>query len=330
ALGSLLIEESKSNLLKRDIEKILSKYDKELGINKELKSTAKYKFKNKLLQDIIDTLLKYKVRFYFDISNKKYKIVMNIVEYCIYPYYLQDTGFSEELRQKKIFAANYLFYNLNDNILNKFIDLCTQNLEENEVVSHSNLLDFLQVLYNNIIDEHIKYQVKFLKDYICNYRKYGLSIRNIYPIQDLTNKKSLMSFLPNIDAFLNIIANTTNLRMWKEDKLLIFHDEQKQFSESLVKWVEEMKHKMLVRNIDKIAFVESKTNVLIQTIDFLTGTILSCLVKSINNPYIRSNREMLRILKPMVENCNIVSVEGDYREFFKQSKVKFSKSPVPF
>ena len=64
-------------------------------------------------------------------------------------------------------------------------------------------------------------------EYVDNYEKFGLTRKNLFPIQDVTNKKkNIHCFLPNIDAFTNIITSTVASRIKKSDKLFIYHDIQ--------------------------------------------------------------------------------------------------------
>lgn len=125
ALGAIWVKENKIKDLEKEIQKSLHKYDPQLGDKKELKSKAKYKFKKELYENLMDILISNNSGVYFDIANKKYKVIMNMVEYCIYPYYLYESMDEIlELRQEKINTTTDLYNRMKEEDIKKFIDIC--------------------------------------------------------------------------------------------------------------------------------------------------------------------------------------------------------------
>ena len=185
ALGAIYFKEEKQKELEEEILKCLQSHDVLLGTEKELKSKAKYLFKNELLEELLFILHSNDVGIYFDISDKKYKVIMNIVEYCIYPYYLFDL---KATREKKINIATFLYNNMTMEDIKYFIDLCQKEISENDGIRE--IVEILLKIRELLIScKQKEYQcVDSVIDYIKNHKKYGLTLENILPIKDYYNK----------------------------------------------------------------------------------------------------------------------------------------------
>lgn len=327
-LGSICVKEQDIYKLEDVIWNVLSNYDNTLGRELELKSTSNYIFKNDLINDLMDVLKNQRVKLHFDISNKKYKIIMNLVEYCIYPNYIYND--IVKLRSEKVRAATYVYYNLDDQILNKYIEVCNSDMRTDEHFYYNEFQQFLSLLINSIKDIELKSKINEIKEYIIDYKKKNITINELFPIQDHTNKNSIMSFLPNLDAFLSIITSTTNLYLKHNDNLIIYHDEQKQFDKSFIKWIETIIDKGYnSAKINKIEFKESKNNILLQTVDFITGNISQSFYRGIKNDHSRLARDIGRNLKFALESCNIVSTLSEQEAFFKAYGIKSVPTDLP-
>lgn len=132
SLGALYIEEEKVKDIEQKIIEILHDYDPALGTERELKSRAKYVFKNELLKEITELLVSEKTGFYFDIANKKYKAIITIVEYCVYPFFVSVENILN--RSAKVDAANVLYKTLPDEDIKYYIDLCQDVRDESEKI----------------------------------------------------------------------------------------------------------------------------------------------------------------------------------------------------
>ena len=334
ALGAIWVEENKLKDLKEKIYKILHKYDPQLGNEKELKSKAKYKFKEELYENLIDILISNNSGVYFDIANKKYKVIMNMVEYCIYPYYFYESMAEIlELRQDKINVTTDLYNRMKEEDIKKFIDLCQYIGDEQDIIKL-----FLEFLYNlenlfvnskSEVDVKIQNNIKRVIEFISskNYKK--LSVENILPVKDYNNKGSKESFLPNVDAYNNLIGQISQFGLSYMDSIYIHHDEQKQFSQVLFDWSDVLKTRGC--NIKKVEFCESKGDIMIQVSDFFTGNILRLYKEIINKFFLnRNDRELVKLLKPFLRRCNIVASNYEQHHFFDQCKIRYSKTPIPF
>jgi len=334
ALGAICVEENKQEDLKEKIKEILHKYDPQLGDENELKSKAKYRFKEELFEKLIDILISYNAGVYFDVANKKYKVIMNMVEYCIYPYYFYK-NMSEmlEVRQEKINAATDLYNRMKEEDIKKFIDLCQNTGEEQDIIeSFLEFLFKLRSLYTNSKSkENLKIQINIEKivDFIESKDYQSLSLENILPVKDYNNKGTKESFLPNVDAYNNLIGQISQFGLSCLDSIYIHHDEQAQFSQVLFDWSDVLKKRGC--NIKSVEFCNSKGDILIQVCDFFSGNILR-LYKEINNKSFlnRNDRELVALLKPFLTRCNIVASNYEQRHFFEQCKISFRKTPIPF
>ncbi|MBR6640857.1 MAG: DUF3800 domain-containing protein [Clostridia bacterium] len=326
ALGSFYIEEFLAKDIEQQIIEILHKYNPKLGTEDELKSKAKYTFRNELLKEITKLLIDNNVGFYFDIANKKYKVIMNMVEYCVYPYFVND--WYVFARNEKVDAANFLYKTLPKEKIKIYIDLCQEVYCEEKKVDK--LITFLETLEEHYtINKQKINPVSAVIDVVKNYKKYELKVENLFPVKDFNNKGTKESFLPNVDAYNSIIASICNLRIGKCNTLNIYHDEQKQFSEVLDVWTNYMKTHDV--NINELKFCSSKDNVLVQIADFYTGSIIRLYRKIIEYTSLnRADNDLIKILKPLLYNCNIVAPNNEQREFFSKCGIKTMRTPIPF
>lgn len=326
ALGAFYIEAEKATQIEQDIIRILHEFNPELGTEKELKSKAKYAFKNELLKKVTDYLIAQKTDFYFDVANKKYKVIMNIVEYCVYPHYVAIENMLE--RNAKVDAANYLYKTLPEDIIKFYIDLCQDTKDEKEKIEQ--LMDFLKNLETLCkCNRQITDSIRCVLDFVRNYKIHGLKEEHLFPVKDFNNKGTKESFLPNVDAYNNIIGSIGKLRINRCDTINIYHDEQKQFSEVLTAWTEELKARGI--QINKLEFHVSKDSILVQIADFYTGNIARIFKKIADYSFLeREDRELLKILKPLLDKCNIVAPNNEQDEFFNKCGLHKYKSPIPF
>lgn len=319
-LGGYSIKNIHIDDFKKEFKQVLERYNRDLGSKTELKSTKNYKFKQDLLTDMIGLIDKYKIDVYIDISNKKYKVVMLIVEYCIYPHYMYEKN---KLRSQCNFVADYIYNNVDDAILGEYINLC------NGTENFKNINTFLINLEKNIKDCKIKKLIKEVIEYIYDYEDKNLSVTSLYPVKDFNNKGTVTSFLPNLDAYNNIIASKATLLFKPYNNISIYHDKQDQFSDCITKWTEIMSSKFGLENIKNIKFIDSKDEILIQFIDYITGNIRMCFNNIMNNSSKREDRELIKILKPLLSKCNIVSTNYEQDKFFNTVGINYADTPLP-
>ncbi|MDR3602545.1 MAG: DUF3800 domain-containing protein [Desulfosporosinus sp.] len=175
ALGGILIDVNYENMLLQEISEIFHKN----GIQGELKFTnKKYKNNEKLISELLNTINSYSCELFFDITNKKYKIIHNITDYCVYPYYeRQIETKNEEFRMLLKVITDYLYNELSDAVVQKFVNLCNKSgfkIEE--------LVDSIDAIHENVSSTYIKQNLKSTIDSIQNYDKFGLSKKKFISI----------------------------------------------------------------------------------------------------------------------------------------------------
>lgn len=321
ALGAIYMPEDMVENTGAEMQNILHKYDKSLGIEHELKSKAKYMFKIDLLKDITEVLQDKKARFFCDISNKKYKVIISLVDYCIYPYYMNVRS-----RSLCIEMADFLYRALPLEQIRAFMLLCQRSCDDEQSVVE--LVDYMERL-NEFLILNQKYSIRKVINVVKNYNNYGLKIQNLFPIKDFNNKGVEESFLPNVDAFTNLIASIYKLRLHKDAYINIYHDEQRQFSNVLMKWAKSLEDNGI--QIRDIGFPVSKDEIFIQIADFYTGSIVRLYKKIIGQTHIdEDDKKMIKILKPLLCNCNVVAPRDEMQKFFETCGLKVIRSQLPF
>lgn len=326
ALGSLCIKQKDVEEVRIKITDVLNKYENGLGTARELKSTASYRFTQSLIGDLISVFDSYNAKYYIDITNKRFQVVKYIVEYCVYPLHLEKEF--NDLRGRKRAAATILYNNLSDELLSRYIEICEKDYDDSLVKEISEFIDSLVECVN---DNEIIECCMQVKNIVVNYSKYNIEIKNLVPIRDITNRNREMSLLPHLDAYLNIIGSTSILRLSSTDKLYIYHDEQKQFSNALIKWTDTMKGYDEISNLRKVQFINSKKDVLIQSIDFLTGHSVKIFNKTTKAKYFTGRDKMLtKTMSSVLLNCNILSTRYEQDNFFDVLKLKSGRTQMPW
>lgn len=305
--------------LKEKALSVLRSFDPKLGTTKELKSTSKEPYRKDLIVKLVELFEQEDVKTLIDISDEKFIIAHNIVDYCIYPYYLPQGMHN---RSEKIFIANTLYNNITEENLLEFIEICNLDSEfiEERLLRYIENLKIKYSGYENVMDKVI--------DIIKNRNKYQLNIENLLPLPDFTNKGKKVCLLPNITAFTNIVNLIANNPRYKGNVLNIYHDQQLQFSESIDNW-----HNFMdcykCDNLKTLSFQDSKSDVFIQIADYITGYVFRLYKTIIKNSYVNRNlRNQLIEIKPLLANCNIVSSKSNQDTFFRNAKIKYAQTPV--
>lgn len=298
ALGGIMIDESQEE----EIEKLLRNLYNKNKIVGELKYTN-YKNRERLLYSIIEVFSNYNCRMFFDITNKRYKIVNYIIDYCVVPYYAGNRNEDFFLTQCILnIASDILYDELGDDILYKFIE--TTNGENNSI---DKLIEFCTLLEASVHSRFIKEQIKETIDSIKRHKGFRLSKENLFPLIDSTNiGKKPFSLLPNIDAISNLVFQLTKN---ETDNIEVFHDNQKEYSKSLSKWVNEVAQNKKINITTR--FEESKENVILQAVDFITGHVNENFI----NKNIYNNEYMKDIVKNKVNFVSTYSQQKIMRKF---------------
>lgn len=202
ALGAVYFEneDGRKNEIENDILAILQKYNPKLGTEVELKAKLTNHYSTDLLKDLVAYFQKENIKIFVDITNKKYKVMNYIVDYCVYPYYVYTDRVS--FREKCKAASKYLYHNLSDELMVEWYNICYANEH-----IRNKMMDFSKKIETIIRQNKLFSDVDFtqIRDKIQK-----LNETNLVPLKSHTNKGKNICFLPNEDAFLNIIGTIYN------------------------------------------------------------------------------------------------------------------------
>lgn len=275
----------------------------------ELKAKNLYDSKRVFISELTDYIIDNKIPFFVELMDKQFYIHIQLVEYFIVPYY--SLPLTNENIFRKRFIASSLGQFMNQTIYQCFID----TIKENSSVALENFYDILINHFNSIGQNEIKINVEQTKiDYLeMKEENPEKALKHFFPIPDENPHKRLIHLLPNYNAFTNLIARTQ--KFLNEIKFEIIHDEQKQFDVIFQSALESMKtndsdkfveNTMITEkakfNIDstiRLNFVDSKTNILVQSSDLIAGVIMRFW-----SDFINGNSDKVDTYLPIIKKLN--------------------------
>ena len=226
ALGAIQI----SDELLSELIKIEDKFRNNNKIQQtEIKSSNTYDNKIDFTVEILTTLISNKIPMWFEVTNKKYYIICNLVTFTLLQTWV-SRDIDKEKRELMNTLVNYIDKNFLTEELNPYLIAC-------QFPTRENLLRFLHY-FNGIINNLQKSEEK---DAILLATKLLIpevmdgndpfETKHYFPLPDFT-KGNLLTMLPYVQSFSNIFARINN---WCKSNCVsnveIIHDEQKQFDE---------------------------------------------------------------------------------------------------
>ncbi|EOU1943053.1 DUF3800 domain-containing protein [Clostridium perfringens] len=258
ALCGVLIFKKDLDTLNKFIGDLRQRYK----IQGEIKATKKIVRKNK--EDIISELWKkfkeLNCDLIIEVVNKKFCISMMITNYCVLPYYdlPQEELVSNEHKLVLRFLASYIYENISDELLGKFVEFFDNNTKDKY-----KLIDLCKLLIQEINIEAIKEHINETIDSLENNDKYGLKKHNLFPLVDYyKGRASTISVCPQIDSFNNILNRIKNF-----DRLTIIHDKINDLEEAITDIVNNRISSGVIQ------FKDSKQLDILQVTDFWCGNI---------------------------------------------------------
>lgn len=337
ALGAILMRTDETDNLLNELSEVLHRMDPKLGTVNEWKSTANYRFNKRLMKEVLCLLKKYDVYHYIDITNKRYKLVNYLVDYCVYPYYLFESDLLTHpfnyyvWRDKKIAISNILYYAINDDIDNylwKFVRICHSDVNDE---TYNEFCDFLKA-FNIWLKNRIGLDISnTVIQHVLDYKNFDLQLKNIFPLNDSSDTGKQICFTPNIDAFNNIVKRALNKDYYSLDEKIsirIIHDEQKEFEPAIRKWTDAINYHGEIY-IDNITFCNSQGS-LIQLVDFIVGRMCRIFDAIVNRKKTKnSDNELIEIVKPLIiNNVNVVAPQKEQDFFFSSFGLKTVKTEI--
>lgn len=267
-LAAVILDGRKKDKLCKEIGKIKENYK----IQNEMKSTHKTVKNNiKKISDDLETILNcIGGKVSVEVVNKRYCIVINIVEYCVNPYYdyPKDQYYNEEHKKVNQIFANYIYHNISDKLLGEFCEMFDSSRKDiNE------LINMCKKLKNELRLETINEFIELTIDSITKYEKRGRKLDNLFPLEDkYKGNISTVSICPHVDSFNDILF------LYKSEKKFI-HDEISDIENALIKYAREVFKK-------EIIFEKSKENEILQLADIIAGNVrlyIDCVLNNKGN-----------------------------------------------
>lgn len=263
-------------------------------IQRELKSTHKKVKKNieSIADDLKHILEITESRIVCEVVNKRYCVVMQVVDYCVVPYYTYNQADVDMAKVIKQISTNYIYENINDSLLGEFVEMFDSNRQDIDelILLCTKLLDKLEM-------DFIKDSIKETMDIIKNYSKAGLKKSNLFPLADkYKGGISTVAICPHINSLNNIIHSCL-------DETIFIHDEISDMELAIMDNID--LHKNLFGREIHMSFEKSVKNKCLQFIDIFAGYIRIYVEKLICGEDISEIPDIFK--KTVAMNTNIVA-----------------------
>lgn len=249
----------------------------------ELKTTSLYKEKPKFIKDIFKYIKSEKLPFFIEIVDKKYQLVVTIVNHYILPPYFMPEEDEESIAMRNFFC-DFIYHYVDDRIFFDFINIF-DNPSETKIVGFFNvLLNYFEKMEDEISRCILELIRESLDDYEhIKIQEGGNAYKRFLPIPDMNKRGEKIWILPNYASFTNIYARLNFYSGRNLSNVVIIHDEQAHFDEIIkdAKISAESAtniNKAMTPNSDfdfinsaELTFGNSKTNIGIQVADILAG-----------------------------------------------------------
>ena len=275
-----------------DIEKVedfISKLKCTHGLKDgELKSSDLYFEKPEVFLELAKFISEERLPILVELVQKKYCLSTSIVDHHIFPPYYMPVDSDGQAQYIRNVLADYLTFNLPDNVYKSFFKVC-KDPSETKLLSSMNVLkaffegnqlnsDFAETTVNMIVESIDDYHV--MKSKIGE----GKAIKKFIPLPDLTGKGVSIRLLPHVHSIFNIIARLNKYHLKNLNNVTLFHDKQNDFEHILIYCKEHLENAEISEKFPNIInsdfevtekltleFVDSEYNVGIQIADLLAG-----------------------------------------------------------
>lgn len=218
------------------------------------------------------------------------------------PYYDFDSSAIDDFEAKVVrqVFANYIYENIDDIILGKFVDMFDSNRQDID-----ELLSLCTILADKLEMKFLKDSIEETMDTIRNYQTAGLKLSNLFPLADrYTGEISTVSVCPHIDSLNHIILTCPN-----ESKFI--HDEIRDIELAIIE--NGKAHIGLYKREIYISFEKSVENKCLQFVDMFAGNIRTYFEKLIYNEDISNIPDIFQetvalhtnVVAPFSEQCKI-------------------------
>ncbi|HGW3879778.1 TPA: DUF3800 domain-containing protein [Proteus mirabilis] len=288
----------------------------------ELKSKNIYKSNPKFMLDLFKYIETEKLPFYVEVVDKKYTIVVSIVDHQIIPPYFKMFDTERQTQGLRNELSNYLVENLPDSCYDAFMESCINKSEENLLKSMKSLRKYFESTafkfkYKHEVLKCLKSTIRFFHDE----KKRNNEILNLLnPIPDLNKRDAEIHLLPHVHSWFNIMGKVNKYQKSDLSNVTFFHDQQDHFDDILFYCTEQIKNYNVINPFDpstdykitgdiSLQFPDSKKSSGIQLADILAGFISRYVMdflykKDIDDIY----HDVFMQLKKCYSNDNFFSV----------------------
>lgn len=324
-----------------EIIKEVTHLKKEHGIKSdELKASKLLRKRVSFIADVFQLLFKNQIPLFIEITDKKYYILMQIVDNVILTKDLipSEMGLIRDLAFVKRTMADYLSQNISDTPLILFSKCCFRP----DVDLFQSFLNVLKEEITRINDETSESIMRHLNKTCDDFQELRLkdekeALYYYLPIPDKGFTKDIF-LLPHVNSFSNLCARAEQYRCDQGlSRLTLIHDGQKEFSDIIKNTLNNMKE---ISNIDfikkvdsiipqskfnidpdiELIFKSSKESLLLQLSDIVAGTINRIWIDNVLNNKI--HKELLCIVDiildlPLIHKSSGLNMVADSKKIGK-------------
>lgn len=266
-LGTIVISADNYNSIIKDISQRL-KTEKYQGEFKWTNKSAR-KVAPQVIPDLYEIIKEHNGEILIEIEDKLFSFAKIITEYCVFPYYETFIIDDREFACRQV--ANYLYEFLPSQVTSDICEFFDQNTK-NTVA----LKKHIKSICDNISNDFIVSNCEETIDTIERVEKEDepLNVENLFPIPNFnTSGLSQTCITPHIDCYNNIL-NRIKDKFSKVYFCQCIHDK---ISDLRLALKNETSHYSELTNSHmdfKVDFVDSKKEILIDTIDYILGAVL--------------------------------------------------------
>jgi hypothetical protein len=273
----------------KKLEDFLSclKADYELGEG-ELKSGDVYFHNPGVFLDLARFMSEEGMPLLVEIVDKKYCIAASIVSHHIMPPYFMPDESDGKAQFIRNGLADYLTFNLNDDVFNSFFMACEEPSENSLLASMSSLRSFFESKRDecDFSDITVKMINETIDDYeiIKSEEGENRAVERFIPIPDLTENGLKIKILPHVHSIFNLMARVNKYHFGSVGEVRLIHDCQDEFGYILRKSKEHLESAVISDNLPPIVnadfcftekigleFVDSAECIGVQVADLLAG-----------------------------------------------------------
>lgn len=284
-LGALFIPTNNVDLLKHELEELISKEN----------FAAPFKWSNKQARNrserlfplIIDILEKYRGRTYFEIESKRFTIAKIITEYCVLPYYLSNRKNSQERITEGLIKraiANLIYSRFSDSLMWEYCNFFDSGNQDTSILK--TLIKKLSVaIQSKYITDACNDVIDIIEGYENGELVSLIQKHNLFPVLDtiqFNNKTKQLTIDAHTDCFGHLLSLAPSF-FPNYNNIHCLHDIQTQWEPALRETISRLANNGICRKYTYSLDFVSGDNIIINSVDYIIGYINQCLLNKIRD-----------------------------------------------